>query len=98
MASGSEITCITWTGDGAEKVIDAQRPINSVEIFNVTDGIAYTKLNTMAGAYAIKEDIAGARTYANSLVTIDNMDGAGTITFPLAQNVNAKVFHARIIC
>ena len=95
MASGSEVTCRNWAGDDLERVEEAQRTVNSVEIWNVTDGIKYTKLRTMPDGYAVSEAADGTRAYADDLITLD---GAGNITIDAAVNVNNKQLHMRIIC
>lgn len=94
MASGSEVTCITWTGDGNAKTIAGQRTVNSIEIHNVTDEISTWKLRTMGTGFALQITKAGAVDFADTRITFTE----DSIAVAAAVNINAKVFHARIVC
>jgi hypothetical protein len=80
----------SFTGAGAVVTLTLGFVPATVEIFNSTDAIAWTKFYDMAATITKKVAAAGTQTAdANSLIVI-NSDGTVTISATLA--VNAKVF------
>ncbi len=92
MASGSEVKTLTWTGDGADKVIDATRTPHSINLYTEDASVMLLKMNTMADGDAI--DFVAAGVIAANAITFDNP--SGEITIKAAFNLATKVFHAQM--